>query len=665
MRLHSFSLMLTPSIALLAAACQSGGGTAPEPDGAAADAMATTDAGKGDDATQTEDGASTQEASTEAAPPDAGPPTASPIKHVLVVIGENRTFDHVFATYTPTGGQMVSNLLSKGVIKADGTAGANYATFTQNSATTTAHYEISPGSKTPYTDLPWVYVGGPTTPFESTVMQAELDENGLTSDYYTYLTTGGTGLTAGTVDTRIPNVKMLPPGPYQLTPGIGYDDYHNSPVHRFYQMRQELDCSATSATADNPSGCLADLFPWVEVTIGTGNNGKTQPSGFDLGTTKEGAMAMGFYNMAQGDAPYLKSLADQYSLSDNFHQSILGGTGANHIALGTGDALWFSDGMGNAGVPPTLEIENPDPQTGTNNWYTQDGYSGGSYTDCSDATQPGVAAVTAYLTAMHVSPNCETGHYYLLNNYVPAFYGDGTMNTGQFVIPPSSTRSIADVLMEHGLSWRFYGDNWNAYLKDPEGFDPGNEYCNICNPFQYEASIMSDATLRTTNMKDTADLYTDIQNGYLPAFAIAKPGGLVDGHPASAKLDLFEGFAKKIIELVSANPTLFNETAIIVTFDEGGGFFDSGYVQPLDYFGDGTRIPAIVVSPHSSGKISHMYADHVSILKFVERNWMLPTISGRSRDNLPNPQSSAANPWVPTNGPAIGDLWDMFDFGQP
>jgi phospholipase C len=266
---------------------------------------------------------------------------------------------------------------------------------------------------------------------------------------------------------------------------------------------------------------------------------------------------------------------------------------------------------------------------------------------------------------LHVNPNCDPQHYYILNNYDPGYFGDGTVNSGQFVVPPSPVRTIADELIERGISWRYYGDNWNAYVGDPEGDEPGNEYCNICNPFQYSTSIMTSASVRATNLKDTADLYTDLQNGYLPAFAIVKPSGLVDGHPASSKLDLFEGFAKKIIDLVGESPALFAETAIIVTFDEGGGFYDSGYVQPLDYFGDGTRIPAIVVSPHATGGyVNHTYSDHVSILKFVERNWGLSPITSRSRDNLPNPVATTGNPYVPTNGPAIGDLWDMFDFGR-
>jgi phospholipase C len=114
---------------------------------------------------------------------------------------------------------------------------------------------------------------------------------------------------------------------------------------------------------------------------------------------------------------------------------------------------------------------------------------------------------------------------------------------------------------------------------------------------------------------------------------------------------------------VQANPRLWQSTAILITTDEGGGYFDSGYVQALDYFGDGTRIPLIAVSPYTRpGHISHEYTDHVSVLKFIERNWSLPTISPRSRDNLVNPIPSAANPYVPRNTPAIGDLFDLFDF---
>jgi phospholipase C len=80
-----------------------------------------------------------------------------------------------------------------------------------------------------------------------------------------------------------------------------------------------------------------DKFVWVEKTIGTGSDGAPPPAGgFD---PREGAISMGFYNMnpftdaagkpSTGDAPFFKSLADRYAISDNYHQAIMGGTGAN------------------------------------------------------------------------------------------------------------------------------------------------------------------------------------------------------------------------------------------------------------------------------------------------------------------------------------------------
>jgi len=110
----------------------------------------------------------------------------------------------------------------------------------------------------------------------------------------------------------------------------------------------------------------------------------------------------------------------------------------------------------------------------------------------------------------------------------------------------------------------------------------------------------------------------------MPAVSFLKPSGLVDGHPASSKLDLFEGFVKKVADAVQSNKEPWKSTAILITVDEGGGYYDSGYVQPLDFFGDGTRIPLIAVSPHAlPGHVIHSYTDHVSILKFIERNWKL------------------------------------------
>jgi phospholipase C len=668
-----------------------------------------------------------------------GPPTTTPIKHVIVIIGENRSFDHVFATYKPVNkGESVRNLLSEGIVNADGTPGRNYSSAFQDQTVNAGKqqkpgiYSISPDKdKETYQHLPAPLAGGPTVPSlcptgttttscvtPENLAVARAAENGLPDDYYQFLLTGGTGLTPKTFDTRISYVEQpvtsLPPGPFQLTPGVPYDAYAASPVHRFYQMWQQLDCNVAHVTEKNGSGCLADLFAWVEVTIGAGNNGKPQPAGFNPPypepkgfninstptTTGEGSTALGFYNVQDGDAPYLKHLADTYSMSDNYHQGVSGGTGANHIMLGMADAIWFSDGNGNPEMPPhnelvtnagpanagiVDEIENPNPQPGTNNYYVQDGYGGGSfgspsygggsYSDCADTTQPGVASIVYYLKSLSrsINPNCQPGHYYLLNNYNPGYFGDGSnaftgpaaanANNTVFTIPPSSVRTIGDVLLEKNISWAYFGDQFDRYLSDPYFLNPDNQYCNICNWAQYSTSIMTNQQVRTTHLKDTTDLYNDLQSGTLPSVSFVKPSGFVDGHPASSKLNLFEGFTKKIVDLLQANPKLWASTAVFITFDEGGGYWDSGYVQPLDYFGDGTRIPMIVVSPYSTGgHISHTYTDHASVPKFIEKNWKLAPITQRSRDNYPNPIAEPSNPYVPVNSPAIGDLTDLFDF---
>jgi len=59
----------------------------------------------------------------------------------------------------------------------------------------------------------------------------------------------------------------------------------------------------------------------------------------------------------------------------------------------------------------------------------------------------------------------------------------------------------------------------------------------------------------------------------------------------------------------------------------------------------------------------HSYGDHASVLKFIERNWGLDPLTSRSRDNLPNPLMLPTNRYVPSNMPAVSDLFDMFDFG--
>ena len=616
----------------------------------------------------------------------------SPIKHVIVLIGENRTFDHLFATYVSPSGEHVRNLLSEGIINADGTPGPNFSKSQQFQAAapfrTKYFISLRDNQKAPYTILPEPSLNfspspatGEPPPFPTATPLALLGaiEPSLEPADLPLLETGASGAAQTAelpdFDSRILNYNNLPNGPFPLEgPNLPYDSYTGDTTHRLFEMWQQSDCNIRNATRSNPSGCLNDLYPFVISNYTSEPDPNSFPVANQVDDNGEGN-SMAFYNMQNGDVPVLKSLADQYSMSDNYHQAVMGGTGANHVMLGTGDAIFWSDGNGNPTVPPS-HIANPNPIAGSDDQYTVDINFDGNFTECANPTQPGIKPIREYLQSLPYGPepNCKPNHYYMVNNDDPGFLPNGTVDTAGITsggsVPPSNVRTIGEALNDKGISWAYYGGAYNAAValqSNPTTTDPtvlvGKAYCNICNFESYSNAIMGDPTQRAAHIKDATDFFAAVDNGTLPAVSFVKPDGLLDGHPASSKEDLFEGMVKKIMDHLLANPELFESTVLFITMDEGGGYYDSSYIQPLDFFGDGPRIPLIAVSPYTTGgHVSHTYTDHVSILKFIERNWDLDPLTHRSRDNLANPVAYSDDPYVPVNSPAIGDLFDLFDF---
>ena len=629
----------------------------------------------------------------------------TPIKHVIVLIGENRTFDHIFATYVSPSGEHVSNLLSKGIIRADGSAGPNFKQAQQFQAVAPFQKQffisLNDSEKAPYKTLPIgatlndsplvpLVAGVPVAALPLIEPSLETADLGLlltgtvgppaTAATQTFFLTPTFSLPLSDLDTRVLNFNTLANGPWPLTgrPIAGggntlpYDSYTGDTTHRLFEMWQQSDCSIRNATRENPSGCLSDLYPFVMSNY-TDFTDPAAPAATPI-DDDGGSNSMAFYNVQHGDVPLLKSLADQYTMSDNYHQAVMGGTGANHVMMGTGDAIFWSDGMGNRAVPPNNVIANPNPQPGTDDHYIVDQGFNGDFAECSNSSAPGVDAVRDYLASLpyRPNPNCDALHYYMINNLNPGFLPNGTVDNNGIAsgasIPPTNVRTIGEALNDKGVSWAYYGGAYNAAVNLANGStNPldaiGVAYCNICNFESYTNAIMGVPAERAAHIKDATDFFAAIDNSTLPSVSFIKPDGLLDGHPATSKVDLLEGMIRKIMDHLTANPTLFASTALFITMDEGGGLYDSGYIQPLDFFGDGPRIPLIVVSPFTTGgHISHTYADHVSILKFIERNWDLKPLTNRSRDNFPNPISFEDNPYVPLNSPAISDLFDLFNF---
>jgi len=622
---------------------------------------------------------------------DHGQKTATPIKHVIILIGENWTFDGIYATYQPKKKQSIANLLSHGVVTASGAPGSDFAysqQFQINQPYPPTYFidAMATAGKTAYQQAPGTpsfpapntaYIptapGGleqgqapfcgssasacpPTVIFPVPDSLLPVLEPSLEKSDLGLLRTGASGLPMFTTDTRVPNATTLPNGSFASTSATRpYDSYVGDMVHRLFHMWQQSDCNVMNATADNPSGCLNDLYPFVGVARNDGS----------------GSNSMAFLNVQKGDAPVFKRLADKYTLNDNYHQPIMGGTAVQHQMIQTADDV-FWETFQTVTQPPLASVADPDPKSSTNAAFTRDK----QWTNCSDVTQPGIGPIVSYLASLpwHPSPNCDPGHFYMINNLSPGFLPNGTIDSANILsgskVPPSTLRTIGDALNEKGISWAYYGGGYDAAVRVANGSTvpadlliAGN-YCDICNAFSYASSIMGDATQRQAHIKDAIDFFAALEKGQLPAVAYVKPDSLVDGHPASSKLDLFEAMVENIVDRLKLDKN--KDTALIVTFDEGGGMWDSGGFMPLDFFGDGPRIPMLVVSHWSKGgKVVHSYNDHASVVKFIERNWGLKPLTHRSRDNLPNPVMSNYVPLDPKTGKpgaAIGDLFDMFDF---
>ena len=568
----------------------------------------------------------------------ASGPTTTPITNVIVVIGENQTFDGVFGAYSPPSGQTVKNLLSQGIINPDGTPGPNFSLAAQNQAANLTTYSLNPTRTTPYTNLPQPLQIGELTPTLQTL--------------------------GGTPDPRFP--ATLPNGPFQITKYVPYGvtmanpigTTTGDPVHRFFQMWQQT--GGTNAKLD--------MFTWIADSVGQGGD----TPGITPANPSQGGELMGFFNMNAGDAPYFKALAQSYAMSDNYHQSILGGTGANFFAMATADVPFFNVN-GTVAVPPANQIENPNPLANTANFFTKDGYNGGSYVNCSDPTQPGVAPILAVLTSNGVSSNCDAGKYYLVNNYAPGYDMNGNaqpIGPNNYNYPPQTVPTIAEALANKGITWKWYTGARDladvatdaAAFGVPAAYAQTVQYNAIGDPLVASQKVMTTPTLKA-GLAGLTTFANDVKNGTLPAVSFVVPKNLDSGHPGYSVAAKYEYFLQNLIAQVQANPTLWAHTAIIVTTDEGGGHFDTGAIQNIDFFGDGPRIPFLVVSPYArTNYIDHTYHDHSSVMKFIERNWKLAPLSNRSRDNRPNPANTSANLYIPTNPGAIGDLTTMFNF---
>ncbi len=181
-------------------------------------------------------------------------------------------------------------------------------------------------------------------------------------------------------------------------------------------------------------------------------------------------------------------------------------------------------------------------------------------------------------------------------------------------LPPQTQKTIGDTLSAKGISWAWYAAHGTrpsrTACSQPRAKrmviyndEPGAPYfVTHHQPFNYFARFAPGTADRERHLKDYTDLVAGIETGELPAVAFYKPQGTLNEHPGYTDVLSGDLHIAELVAKIKASP-LWASTAIIVTYDENGGFWDHVAPPKGDRWGPGTRIPAIIVSPFAKARL--------------------------------------------------------------
>jgi phospholipase C len=298
------------------------------------------------------------------------------------------------------------------------------------------------------------------------------------------------------------------------------------------------------------------------------------------------ALAIGYYPTSQ--VPVSKEAAN-YVLADNFFHAAFGGSFLNH--------QWLICGC-------TPVYDNAVSDGGPNDLHTVLG----AY---------GMPSNYGQLTTLAEGD-------FAINTLQPssAPFGGGPQ------LPLLDNPTIGDRLSAKGVTWNWYSGGWDAAVAGTP--DPTFQYHH--QPFNYYAKYAPGTTGRA-HLQDETNFLAAAQAGTLPAVSFVKPLGVNNEHPGYADLITGQQHVLDVINAVRNGPN-WNDTAIVITYDENGGFWDhiAPPTDPLhsDKWGPGSRVPAIVISPLArSNYVDHTLYDTTSILATIEHRWGLGALGSR------------------------------------
>jgi phospholipase C len=184
------------------------------------------------------------------------------------------------------------------------------------------------------------------------------------------------------------------------------------------------------------------------------------------------------------------------------------------------------------------------------------------------------------------------------------------------IAAPLTTKTLADQLNSAQITWGLYMTNFaNSQSGTCTNYTPQE------NPFQYFTSTQNSPNIQNFTF---ASFQSDLNNGTVPSVLWIQPDGQQDMHPGGGNVMDGIEFLSNVVTDVQ-NSSIWPNTAIIVLWDESGGWYD--HVAPpqlANTEGLGMRVPVLVISPFAkTNYISHQQMDFVSILRFVQWNWNL------------------------------------------
>ena len=284
-------------------------------------------------------------------------------------------------------------------------------------------------------------------------------------------------------------------------------------------------------------------------------------------------LTMGYYHTA--NLP-LAAEAKKYTLADRFFHAAFGGSFFNHI--------YFI-----AAAAPTF----PNAPAAMRAMFDADGH--------------------------FVRDGAVTPDGYVVNTAFSVHQPRPGFARAENLVPAQTMPTIGDRLSAKNVSWAWYAGGWNDALAG----NADSLFQFHHQPFVYFANYADGTAERARHLKDERDFLAAAKAGTLPSVAFVKPIGEQNEHPGYADLIAGERHTIELIDAVRNGPN-WKDAAIIITYDENGGFWDHVAPPVRDRWGPGTRVPTIIISPFARrGYVDHTTYDTMSILAFIEHRFGL------------------------------------------